>query len=122
MTYTGKNLKLLRGKKMDEELQRLSDKQDDFNFRRLFVEETEKTLHVIESRQIVSNYIAWGFFALAVLFHTPLVSLYLVITSLFFKVVSDLFKRSYNKKSEGYQFNLTIVDSVIMQDYGISMK
>jgi len=126
MTYVGKKLKLFRGKKMDKELKRLSDEQKDFEFRSLFIEENEKSLHVIESRQIVSDYISWGLMAIAVIVltmgSTPLVSLYVFIASLFLRLLSVLFKLSYKKTSEGYKFGLSIVDSVIKQDYGISMN
>jgi len=106
---------------MDKELKRLSDEQKDFEFRRLFIEESEKTLHVIESRHIVTKFIAWAFLIVAAIYPTPLVSLYAIIVSVFLMVISMLFKKSYRKNSEGYQFGLIVVNSVIKQDYGISM-
>jgi hypothetical protein len=116
------NIKLLRGKKRNNELNELSEQKRDFEFRTLFIEESEKTLHVIKSRKVVSEWIAIFLLLFASLFiQTPVVGFVLLMISIKFKLISQLFNSEYNKERDGFEIGLAIVNGVIKQDYGISL-
>jgi len=122
MIYIENGLQLFRGKKKNEELDRLSKEQKDFEFRRLYIEESKKTLHVIRSRKFVSMSIAWAFLLVSgFLSQYPtafFISIGIIILSL---IVSILLQWAYVRNDSEYKVGLTIVDTVIKQDYGISL-
>ena len=114
-------LKLFGGQKRDAELELFSENEDDFNFRRLYIEEQEKWLHIIFSRSILSKWISVGLIALSVCYfqyHT--LSLILFITSFMFLLASLILKRKFRIKVDNYQFGLNLVNIVISDTHGIS--
>lgn len=114
-------LKLFGGQKRDAELELFSENEDDFNFRRLYIEEQEKWLHIIFSRSILSKWISVGLIALSVCYfqyHT--LSLILFITSFMFLISSLILKRKFRVKASNYQFGLNLVNIVISDTHGIS--
>lgn len=113
-------LKLFGGQKRDAELELLSENEDDFNFRRLYIEEQEKWLHIIFSRLIVSKWISIGLIALSICYfqyHT--LSLVLFVISFMFLMTSLILKRKFRVKADNYQFCLNLVDIVIADTHGI---
>ena len=114
-------LKFFGGQKRDTELELLAKNEDDFNFRRLYIEEQEKWLHIIFSRSILSKWISVGLIALSVCYfqyHT--LSLILFITSFMFLLASLILKRKFRIKVDNYQFGLNLVNIVISDTHGIS--
>jgi hypothetical protein len=118
----GKDLQLFRGKKKNEELDRLSKEKKDFEFRRLYIEENEKTLHVIRSRRFVSMTFAWGFLLITLfLSQLPTAFFISICITLLFLIFSLIFQWAYVRNDSEYKVGLIIVDTVIKQDYGISL-
>ena len=118
----GKELQLLRGKKKNEELDRLSKEKKDFEFRRLYIEESEKTLHVIKSRKFVSTVFAWVFVLISVfLYQYPTVFFVLIGITVLSLIFSIILQWAYARNDVEYKVGLSIVDTVIKQDYGISL-
>lgn len=116
--------KLFGGKKRTAELERLSeDSANDFEFRRLYIEENEKWLHILFSRQRVSQLLSFSFMALA-FFYIQLreISLVLFIISFIFFIFSLIFKRQFKVRASKYDFGLNLVDLVIADTYGISLR
>ena len=114
--------KLFGGKKRDAELERLANEMDDFNFRRLYVEENEKWLHVFFSRRKFSIYAMFTFLSLGIVFwQYPFFSLLMSIISFKFFVFSLIYKRKFKLRAGRYQFGLKMVDIVINSTYGISL-
>jgi len=114
-------LKLFGGQKRDTELDLLSENEDDFNYRRLYIEEQEKWLHIIFSRAIVSKWISLGLITLSLCyfqFHT--LSLVLFVMSFIFLVTSLVLKRKFRIKADDYLFGLNLVNIVIANTHGIS--
>ena len=121
-TRTYETIRLFRGKRKGEELVMLSEAKRDFEFRRLFIEEVEQDLHVVFSRKIVSNWIAWIFLSLSILFlQIPLIIFSLTAIACGMKLYSTYCQKKFQKIFRGYKFSLGCVDAVIQNDYGITM-
>jgi hypothetical protein len=116
-------IKFFRGKKRkDAELVRFAETKQDLEFRRLFIEESELDLHVYYSRMTIYNWLSWNFLALAIYY-----SKYPVITYAVFglAVISHILSLISKKKFEfvfrRYNFALSIIESLIYNEYGISL-
>lgn len=119
---TYENIRLFRGKRKDEELNRLADAQQDFDFRRLFIAEREQDLHVTFSRKMVSNWMAWGFLTISLLlFQFSGLMFTLIGISCAMKIYSNRCHKQFKKIFKKYKNSLAVVDAVIQNDYGMSM-
>lgn len=119
---TYESLKLFGGKKRNEELEILSEKEDDFNFRRLYIDENEKWLHILFSRLKVSRWISISFMFLSIFYlTTSKIFFSLLIISFIFFIISLFFKLKYKIRADKYHFGLKIVNIVIKETYGISL-
>ena len=115
-------LKFFGGQKHDAKLELFAENKDDFNFRRLYIEEEEKWLHIIFSRSILSIWISIALIVLSFYFfqfHT--LSLLLFISSFVFMITTLFLKRKFRVKADNYQFGLNLVNIVISNTYGISL-
>ena len=114
--------KLFGGKRRDAELERLAEAEDDFNFRRLFIEENEKWLHVFYSRKRVSQLIAISLLLFGlVTFQFATLSLVVSIIAFIFLIISVFFGWKMKTTASKYQFGLKMVDIVIADTYGFSL-
>ena len=115
-------INLIRDERRNDELSRLSESQDDFEFRRLFIDEREKDLHVFFSRRIVANFFMWTLlFFTAVTLQSPALSLFLLGLSVSCKIIAYYNHRMYIKVNFIYSNSLSIVNCVIKNDYGITL-
>jgi hypothetical protein len=115
------SLRLIRGKRRLKELVILSEAKRDFEFRRLFISEIEQDLHVVFSREKVSDWVSWGFLSLSLLF-VPFSLFYVFISiATALRVYSIYCNKKFKKIFIGYKFALGCVDAVIENDYGIKM-
>lgn len=124
LNRTYNTLRFFRGKKKNAELTRLSDEERDFEYRRLFIEESEIDLHVAFSRGEIFKLLSWGVISLAVVSFfqfSSIAALFLLATSLVLQLISVVFKYRFKKIAERTQFTLLIVDNVIQNTYGISL-
>ena len=117
-------IKFFRGKERDnKEMQRLSDEKRDFEYRRLLIEENELDLHVAYSRMLVWRWFAWFFLGFGVIFIQNPIVFYVLIG---FGIISEFFsyinKKYFQFVMRSYNLALSIVDSVIFTEYGISFK
>lgn len=117
-------IKFFRGKERnDEEMQRLSDEKRDFEYRRLLIEENELDLHVAYSRTLVWHWLAWFFLGFGVILIQNPIVFYILIG---FGIISEFFsyinKKYFQFVMRSYNLALSIVDSVIFTEYGISFK
>lgn len=116
-----KTLKLFRGKRKNGELQKLSLSNQDFEYRRLYIEERELDLHVFGSREIVFN---WMFISLMVLavgnYQHPGLALFLFVLGVTAKIVSLRYRVLWYKVERIYSRILKIVNSAIYNEHGIS--
>lgn len=119
-TYT--TLKLLRDKRKNEELERLSEEEKDFEYRRLLIEEREKDLHVIFSRSIVSKNLSYLLLGISILTITitPISKFFLILSFIMFGL-TIFYKRKFNRTLNHFNFALMLVDHVIKKTYGISL-
>jgi hypothetical protein len=115
-------LKLFRGKRKNVELERLSEEEKDFDYRRLLIEENEKDLHVFFSRKKVFEIVGVILFACSLIaIKLSILSKVLLILATIALVVSLYNRRKYKKTVEKLQFCLMLVDHVIEQTYGFSL-
>ena len=115
-------LKLFGGQKRDAELELLSENEDDFSFRRLYIEEQEKWLHIIFSWVIVTRWISIGLIGLSLCyFQFHILSIMLFTISFMFLITSLVLKHKFRVKADNYQFGLNLVDIVIADTHGISL-
>jgi hypothetical protein len=121
-TYS--NLKLFRGKKRNNaEMERLADTRQDFEYRRLLIEENELDLHIFFSRITVFNWLSWSFLALAFsYFQFQIISYAFLILAAISRMRSYRNKKMFQFVFRSQKIALSIVDCVIKQDYGISLK
>lgn len=116
-----KNIKLWRKKNRKAELIRLSNEEKDFEYRNLFIKEYKELISINYNRHFISELIAWSLIFLAsCYFQNIVIFLFVFILSLFFKVISYIFKMQYKKSIQKYNLGLTIINSVIYKEYGIN--
>lgn len=119
---TYNSIKLFRGKRKNNELESLAEAKQDFEYRRLFIEERELDLHVFFSRKTVAEMISWGFVFLSFCyFRHPSLALTMFGLSVTAKFYSIYCQKQLNKIYLIYVNILKLVDSVITKDYGISL-
>lgn len=115
------SLKLFRGKRKNDELQKLSLSNQDFEYRRLYIEERELDLHVFGSREIVFNWIFISLITLAIgNYQHPALALFLFVLGVAAKIVSLRYRVLWHKVEKIYSRILKIVNSAIYNEYGIS--
>jgi hypothetical protein len=117
-------LKFFRGsKRKTEEMQRLADAGQDFDYRKLLIEENEYDMFIAFSKEVIWKWLAWDFLSLAIsLFRLPIAAFVLVglaVVSLFF---SYLNKRFFQFVLRGHNLALGFVEGVIFDKYGISFQ
>jgi hypothetical protein len=117
-------LKFFRGRtRNNAEMQRLAESSQDFAFRRLLIEENEVDLHVYFSRMFVFNWLSWGFLAFTLLFWMhPITASILCGIAFMLRIGSVFYKRRFQLTFWRYNFALSIVNSVILNDYGIRLS
>jgi hypothetical protein len=117
------SLRFFRGSKRNNaEMQRLADACMDFEYRRLLIEENELDLHVYFSRMCVFNWMSWGFLALALCcFQIPFITSVLYGLAIISRGLAYRCKKMFQFVFRCYILALSIVDSVILQDHGITL-
>jgi hypothetical protein len=110
-------LKLFRNKRRNSELLLLAETQQDFDYRKLLIEENEINLHVFFSRMIVANYLSWFLLAASIYF-IPFLVLPLAIV---LRVFSYKSKKNFEKTYKSYQTVLSAVNLIIKREYGIQL-
>jgi len=117
-------IKFFRGKERNNaELQRLADENRDFEYRRLLIEENELDLHVAFSKMIVWKWLSWCFLGMAVIcFQCSIVAFIFLVMALLSQIFSILNKRFFAFVFRGYNLTLSLVNCVIYDKYGISLK
>jgi len=116
-------IKIIRGKRKNEELCKLANAGQDFDYRRLLIEERELDMHVYYSRKRLSNLLSWGFIALAIAyFQFPALMIILFGISLSLQISKVYWNKQLNIIFDKYVFSLTIVNGVIKSEYGISLS
>ena len=118
--YSG--FKLFRGKRKNDELKNLAESKQDFEYRRLFIDERELDLHVFGSREIIFN---WTFISLMVLavgnYQHPKLAFFLFVLGVTAKIVSLRYRVLWYKVERIYSRVLKIVNSAIYNEHGISL-
>jgi hypothetical protein len=117
-------IKFFRGKeRKNAELFRLSEAHQDFEYRRLLIEENELDLHVYFSRMTVYNWLSWSFIALAFCYlQHPIITSVLLGLAILSGIFSYINKRRFEFVFRSYNFVLAIVDSMIFNEYGITLS
>jgi hypothetical protein len=117
-------LKFFRGRKRNtEEMQRLSDEGQDFEYRRLLITENELDLHVAFSKMLVYKWLSWSFLALAVYFlQHPIMSFIFIGLAVLSHFFSFINKRFFQFVFRGHNIALGFIEGVIFYKYGISMN
>ena len=117
-------IKFFRGsKRRIAELERLSEAKQDFEFRRLFIEENELDLHVYFSKMTVFNWLSWCFLGLAFYYHMrPIIITILFGLAILTRIISFFYARRFQLTFWRYNIALLIVDAVIFNDYGIRLS
>ena len=118
------SIKFFRGSKRNNaELQRLANAGLDFDYRRLLIEENELDLHVYFSRMTIYNWVSWGFLVLALIcFQFPIITSVFLAPAIISRVLAIRCKKMFRFVFRCYILALSIVDSVIQQDHGISLR
>jgi hypothetical protein len=117
-------IKFFRGsKRNNSEMQRLAEARLDFEYRRLLIKENELDLHVHFSRMTLYGWLSWFFLVLVVAclpFTT--ISYILLGFALLTRILSFLSKRKFQFVFRSYNLALAIVDGVIFNEHGISLR
>ena len=118
------SIKFFRGsKRKNSEMQRLAEDRQDFEYRRLLIQENELDLHVYFSRMIVHNWLSWYFLALAIgCLSFPFISPIILGFALVTRILSLISKRKFQFVFRSHNLALAIVDSVILNEHGISLR
>lgn len=110
-------------KKSDAEMQYLADTGQDFEYRRLLIEENELDLHIYFSRMTFFNWLSWGFLALAFCpFQFPIMTSGFLGLAIIFSILAYICKRKFKFVLRCYILALAVVDCVIQKDHGISIR
>ncbi len=117
-------IRFFRGsKRKNSEMLRLAEARQDFEYRRLLIQENELDLHVYFSRMIVHNWLSWYFLALAIGFLSfPFISSIILGFALLTRILSLISKRKFQFVFRSHNLALAIVDSVILNEHGISLR
>ena len=117
-------IKFFRGRKRkNSEMLRLAEARQDFEYRRLLIQENELDLHVYFSRMIVHNWLSWYFLALAIgCLSFPFISSIILGFALVTRILSLISKRKFQFVFRSHNLALAIVDSVILNEHGISLR
>ena len=118
------DIKFFRGKKRNNaEMLRLAEAGLDFEYRRLLIEENELDLHVAFSRMIIYRWLSWSLLALAfsILQH-HIMSLIVLGFALISIILSFIYKKKFQFVFRSYNFALAILESVILNEYDISLR
>lgn len=122
-TRTYDSIKLVRGKRRNDELNRLADEQQDFDFRKLFIEENELDLQVLFSRRVFSRWLSCSFLAFTLFFLPHIVTTIILFgLAVLTRIISYIYKRKFENRFRCYSFSLRVVDYVILKDHDISVK
>jgi hypothetical protein len=118
------SIKFFRGRKRNNaEMQRLADAGMDFEYRRLLIEENELDLHVNFSRMIVYKWLSWSLLALAFsCLQHPILIFMVLVFALISIILSFIYKKKFQLVFRCYNFALAILDGVILNEYGISLR
>ena len=117
-------LKFFRGsRRNNNEMLRLAKAGQDFEYRRLLIEENELDLHVYFSRRIIWNRIAIGFLALAfTCSQLPVLAIIFIVLALLFRFFSWVSKKNFEFVFGSYNLALGFVDGVIKDKHGILFR
>jgi len=117
-------IKFFRGsKRKNSEMLSLAESGQDFEYRRLLIEENELDLHVYFSRMTVHYWLSWYFLAIAIGYLSfPLISCIILGFALLTKILSFINKRKFQFVFRSHNLALAIVDSVILNEHGISLR
>jgi hypothetical protein len=116
-------IKFFRGVRRDNELIRLAEARQDFEYRRLLIEECEKDLHVYFSRMTVYNWLSWGFMTLTFCyFKHPVITPIFFGLALMLRFFSWIYKNKFKLEFRCYNLALALVDVAIMDKHGISFQ
>jgi hypothetical protein len=118
------SIKFFRGKKRKiADLLRLAEARQDFEYRRLLIEECELNLHVYFSRMTVYNWLSWSFIALTFCyFKHPVIIPIILGLALLFRIFSWIYKNKFKSEFRSYNLALALVDGVICNEHGISLR
>jgi hypothetical protein len=117
-------LKFFRGsKRNNSEMLWLAEAKQDFEYRRLLIYENELDLHVFFSRMTVYNWLSW-FFLIMVFgwLSNPLIFYIILGLALLTRTLSYFYKKKFKFVYRSYNLALAIVDCVIFNEYGISLR
>lgn len=123
MMKTYETMELLRGKRRNEELTQLAIEEKDFEYRRLFIEESALDIQVAFSRSELCKDISSIFLffaALAVISDGPMWGITLCLSA-FFKLMSMFHLYHYKRFTKITRNTLLFVDGVIKSTYGITL-
>jgi hypothetical protein len=117
-------IKFFRGSKRNNlEMLRLAEARLDFEYRRLLIKENELDLHVYFSRMTVYNWLSWCFLLLVVACLTyPLISYIMLGFALLTRILSHISKNKFQFVFRSYNLALAIVNGVIFDEHGISLR
>ena len=117
-------IKFFRGsKRKNSEMLRLAETGQDFEYRRLLIEENELDLHVCFSRMTVYNWLSWSYLALAIgCLSFPFISSIMLGFALLTRILSYISKRKFQFVLRSHKLALAIVISVILNEHGISLR
>lgn len=102
---------------------RLAEARQDFEYRRLLIQENELDLHVYLSRMTVYNWLSYSFLVLvAVSLPFPPISYIMLGLSFLTRILSKISKRKFQFVFRSHNLALAIVDSVILNEHGISLR
>jgi hypothetical protein len=109
-----KTIKFFRGVTRDDELIRLAEARQDFEYRRLLIEECELDLHVYFSRQTVFNWLSWSSIAMTFFcLKHPVITPIFFGLALLFRLFSWINKNKFKSTFRGYNLALALVDCAI---------
>lgn len=117
-------IKFFRGsKRNNSEMLRLAEARLDFEYRRLLIKENELDLHVHFSRMTVYNSLSWSFLVMVLAcLPYPLISGIILGLALLTRILSYLSKNKFQFVFRSYNLALAIVDGVIFDEHGISLR
>jgi len=121
--FTYKKLKLLRGKRRNEELISYSKQKKDFEYRRLFIEERNLDIQVILSRKFIADLLSLTFLTLSLFqLNNPILFIVLFGITFILKIYSLTCTKKFKKIYWIFSNSLKLIDSVILNEYGINLS
>jgi len=119
---TYKTLKLFRDKKRTIELDALASENRDSEYRELYIEETEKDLHVIFSKQFICFRLSFMFLIILITLISTKFIIFSIISgllSLFFLYLSQSLKNRFTKTARDYTMTVNILNKYMENMFGI---